>query len=140
MDDVCPLLGNQPPATRLLKHLPGYADEAVNLLFSVHDLNNNRKVFRETENLRCVDPASSAVTFDTPQHCGTRQSKFTCPSHKCFIQRLVAEPVKLADEDTQELALASEFHKHIPLRSQQFSNHSAEPCGSQSAVCSCPSL
>src|SRR6266540_2050951 len=76
--------------------------ELLNLLLAIHDLDDQRQVHREPENLGGMQAARFPEPHRSTQHRRASQVHFTRLQHNGLVKWLVMTTVGLADEDTQE--------------------------------------
>src|SRR5579871_4375690 len=90
--------------------------ELVDLVLAVDDLDHQRQVFGQPQDLRRVQPARFAEAHRPAQHGGAGEVQFARFQYDRFIERLRAGLVVLADEDTEQQGLLWDLHGQLPFR------------------------
>src|SRR6185369_3088301 len=94
----------------LTDHLIDYRQQQVYLVGAVDDLDDDRQVFREPQNLRSVYAAGGPEAHQSPQHRCARDAHLASLENDCFVKRLTVPAVRFADEDAQKLAVFGNLH------------------------------
>src|SRR5882724_772481 len=89
--------------------------ELVDLLLALDDLDDDRQVFRQSQDLRRVQPARVAIAHWAAQDCRSRQVHLARLQHDGFVERLVLVAIIFAEEDAQQYGLVRQLHVQIPL-------------------------
>src|SRR5262249_60792319 len=86
----------------------------ANLVLAVDYLDEDGKVLRQPENLRRVDAARGAEALDAAPDRRARETQLARLPHDDVVERMTVQRVRLADEDTEELPVARDFHAVLP--------------------------
>ena len=78
-DDVGAFLGHQPAASRLLKEVARHSDEGVDPFDRVDDLDDDRTIFGESQDLRSVDAAARPEAPQSPGSPSRPRDLITAP-------------------------------------------------------------
>src|SRR5438093_1622374 len=95
-DDLRPLERNQGAAASFLEQRVETRQRRADLLLAVDDLDDDRQVLGEPQDLGGVDAACGAVAFDAPPHGGAGQAELTGRVHDDLVEGPAAVPVRLA--------------------------------------------
>ena len=82
------------------------ATNLFDLLLNVHDLDDERQVLRQSQDLGGVQMARMAEAHRSAQHGGAGKTHLAGLQHDGLVERPVAGLVVLADEDAQQHGVA----------------------------------
>ena len=94
----------------LLHHLVEQRHDAVDVLRRVHDLDQDRKILRQAEDPRRVQPRVGTESFDPANDGRACQALRADALDDRLVERLAVPRVRLADEEPEKLPLALELH------------------------------
>src|SRR5690348_2598142 len=106
------LQGNEAAADHAVED----GEEGVDLLLAVDDLDDDRQVFREAQDLGGVQPAGMAETERAAQNGGPGEMPFARLEHDRLVERTVLASLVLADEDPQQNGVPWDLHGVAPIR------------------------
>src|SRR6185437_4974706 len=104
--------GDQPAGHHAVEH----RQERVDLLLTVDDLDHERQILRQAQDLAGVKPAGGAEAHGSPQHGGAGQMLLTRLQNDRLAQRLSIRAVILADENTKQHSLFRDLHCQSPFK------------------------
>ena len=96
-------------------HLVELGHDRLDSLRPVCDLDHDREVLREPQDARGVQVRVRAEPLDPPQDRRAGHPFLSEHLDDRLVERLPAVLVGLADEDSQQLALALELHSVLPI-------------------------
>src|SRR5437773_9690124 len=106
LDDLRTLERDQPPAPCFLEERVEPGERRADLLFRVDDLDEDRQVFREAQDLGGVDAAGGAITLDATPNRRACQAELARRPHDHLVEGATMVTVRLSDEDAKQLTLA----------------------------------
>src|SRR6266566_1566375 len=104
----CPLQRDQPTPD----HLVQVGQDRLDRLFGLHDLDDERQIERQPQDLVGVHHARRPEPGHPPQHGRAREPPGAQLLEQRFVQRLAVILIALADEDAHEGAFALEAMRH----------------------------
>src|SRR5215210_54862 len=112
------------------RHLVEVRQEDVKLFFSIHDLDHERQIAGEPQDLRGVQMALCSEAHGAAQHRRARQSEFACLQHDGLVERLVMPAVALAEENTEQFRPSRScltVHAGLTSSGESFAAQETEP-------------
>src|SRR5690242_8392885 len=106
------VLQSHQPAVRV-HHAVEHGKEGGDLLRAVDDLDDQRQVAGEAQDLGAVQMARMAKAQTAAQHGGAGDVRLARLEHDCLVERLAVVAIVLADEDAQKLRLLGKLHKRL---------------------------
>src|SRR3989442_201661 len=84
------------------QHLLEHRQELLNLYFAIDNFDDQRKVHREPQNFRGVQPTRLAEAHSPAQHSRASEVQFARFEHDSIVERLVSTAVDFTDGDEQQ--------------------------------------
>jgi hypothetical protein len=95
--------------TSAIPIMPSMVDECVDLFLAVDDLDDERQVLRQADDLGRVQHARMSEAHGTAQDGGPGDMHLPGFEHDRLVERLVIGLVGFADEDAQQHGVAGEW-------------------------------
>lgn len=92
-----------------LYHFLKSRQEFIDFVFAIHDFDDQRQIFRQTQDFCGVQPARPAKAHRTAQHGGAGKMHLACFHDDGFIERATVEFIALTDENAAALVSVFAF-------------------------------
>src|SRR5689334_13597468 len=87
-----------------------HRQERLHFFETVHDLDDHRQVFGETQDLGRVQNAVLTETHHTAQHRGAGKTCLASLQHDHFVERFMAHRIAFADKDSKQVTFFRNRH------------------------------
>src|SRR5207253_10700708 len=109
-DELRPLGRDQAAAASFLEERVETRQRRADLLLAVDDLDDDREILGEPQDLGGMDAARGAVAFDATPHGRAGQAEVAGRADDDLVECTAAGPARLADGDTAKRPLAGDRH------------------------------